>query len=115
MVQDEGFKCPPLPVDWVEAVSIQEAYRKCLSFSGSYGTHNQQGLYDMMKGGGLQFGDVSGLPFDIDMGEFKEEYFGDIEESGPGENEGPPSLDQTSKPPAGPTVTCPNCGTEFEG
>lgn len=115
MVQDEGFKCPPLPVDWVEAISIQEAYRKCLSFSANYGSHNQQGIYEMMKGGGLQFDDVAALPFDIDMGEFKTEYFGDITNSNPGEDDPPPNLDNKEDPPVGPTVTCPKCGNQFEG
>ncbi len=108
LVEVEGYQCPPLPVDWVEAISIQEAYRKCLSMASQYGTINQQGLYEFSKSGGLSMDQLTEVEFpDIDMDAFQQEYFE------PGNEEEEESA-TTQGSPEGPKTTCPNCGHEFE-
>lgn len=113
LVQKEGYDCPPLPVAWVEAANMQEAYRKCLSIASQYGRVDQEGLKDFMDAGGLGAEVVDEFNFqEVESEEFQEEYFGD---DGSEEEEQPPNKDENKTPEKMPAAhKCPSCGHEFD-
>lgn len=47
MIQD-GWKCPPLPVNYIEAETRDEAKEKLLSLTSQYGQIEDQGLYEFL-------------------------------------------------------------------
>lgn len=80
MVEEEGFECPDLPINPIEADSWQEAKKKILAAISQYGKLEDQGLYEFMSDAGLTFQEVQ-ASFDLpalDMDKFGEEYY-DVE------------------------------------
>ena len=48
MVEKEGYTCPPLPISYVDAKSMEEAKRKVLALTSQYGKIETQGLYEFL-------------------------------------------------------------------
>lgn len=115
LVEQEGYECPRLPVDWVQAVSIQEAYRKCLSLASQYGRVTEEGLHDFMTMAELGAGDMDGFNFqEVNSEEFRSEYFEDVPQGDPAAGGDQGRLDQKDKKPETLKITCPKCGHEYE-
>lgn len=76
MVEEEGFTCPPLPVNWVEATDWSEAKRKVLSLTSQFGEIEKQGLYEFMHEAEITADELEDfvLP-EIDVPKFTAEYF----------------------------------------
>lgn len=110
LVQKEGYDCPPLPVAWVQAANMQEAYRKCLSIASQYGRVDKEGLKEFMVAGDLGPEAVDEFNFqEVDSEEFQEEYFGDPEAEPPDPTDTPPDTG-----PPEPAHKCPSCGHQFD-
>lgn len=112
MVEKEGYACPPIPVNLVEAKDFTEAKKKVLAGASQYGTVQQQGLYDFMKESGIDFEDLNAsfdFP-DVDFDDFKIGFF-----------EAPPPKDSTGSTDLSHmgdsklVHKCPRCGFEFDG
>lgn len=87
-MEKDGYVIPPIPIDYVEADSIQQAKRILLSMASQYGTIEKQGLYEFMTSAELGFDDLDRfvLP-QINLDEFKDEYFGEPATPLPSEDE----------------------------
>lgn len=53
-LRDDGYRVPPLPVDWIKARSIKEAKQKLLTITSSYGKASRAGLESYLLDAGLQ-------------------------------------------------------------
>ena len=49
-MREEGYKIPPLPVDWIEAKDEKEAKEKILLISSQYGKMTEDSLYQFVAG-----------------------------------------------------------------
>lgn len=77
MVEEEGYKCPKIPVSLMEAKNWKEAKRKILSMTSQFGKFDKQGLFDFLKGSDILLEELSG-DFDFagfDTLGFMEEFF----------------------------------------
>jgi DNA modification methylase len=90
MIDMEGFECPPLPVSVVEATTLKEAQKKILSLTSQYGAMTPQGLYEFSIEAGLSFDEINeSFRFpEIDMDEWKLEFFGETGDSDGSEEKG---------------------------
>ena len=100
----EGWNIPNLPVVHIEAKNESEAKRKILQFCSDFGTMDSQGLYEFISTVGM---DVSELVQDcslrqIDMDDFKAEFFDDPIDFSPEENSKPDKDEEKS--------VCSECG-----
>jgi hypothetical protein len=87
---------PQVPVNIIEAADLSEAKKKILSLASQFGTVTNQGLYEFMGQGGIDFEEMAALNAfpEIDLDTFKMEFFSDLPEITAGgaekdENEGP--------------------------
>lgn len=73
---EEGYTIPEVPVDYIEAKSVQEAKRKILALTSQYGEITGDGLYAFMHEAKLNLQDLDAFRFpEIDLGDFAAEYF----------------------------------------
>ena len=54
----DGYKIPPLPIDWIEAADEKEAKEKILLISSQYGRMTEDSLYQFVAGGDLDFNEL---------------------------------------------------------
>ena len=81
MVEKEGFQCPPLPVNWVEADSLKQAKKKVLSLTSQYGRLTGDGLYEFTQAAGITKEEVGKFRFpEIKFEKWKDEFFEEPEE-----------------------------------
>lgn len=113
MMIDEGYECPAeIPCSLVVAKNIKEAKKKLLSLTSQYGKIDDQGLYGFMTAADLIADDLKDFNFpEVDIEEFGKSFF-DVNFVAGGEGDQNP-LDQTSGSGSKPTITCPECGHEF--
>jgi len=78
MVED-GYECPELPVNWVEAADENEAKRKVLALTSQYGTLESQGLYEFISDSDISVDDIEeSFHFpEIKLEDFRAEYYED--------------------------------------
>ena len=108
-LRGEGFEVPEIPISLVEAVSYKEAKKKVLALTSQYGKIEGQGLYEFMGEAGLDLSDLEPLHFaDLDIDEFKAEFFEGGPNFQPGTEDEQGKLDQTQ------ILECPECGAAFE-
>ena len=82
MVEKEGYHCPPIPVNWVEAENYDQAKRKVLALTSQYGKMETQGLYEFLSDSDIQphqLGTDYHFP-EINTDEFVDEYYKEITE-----------------------------------
>lgn len=78
MRDDEGYEIPPLPCVEIEAANLADAKQQVLAGSSQFHKTTKEGLYEFMTETGLVYEDVAAFELpDIDMPEFKMEYFDD--------------------------------------
>lgn len=77
MVDKEGFTCPPIPINLVEAKDFAEAKRKVLAGASQYGKMKDKGLFDFLKENDIPYDEVvAGFHFpEIDFGDFGSAFF----------------------------------------
>jgi hypothetical protein len=77
MVEKEGFIVPPLPVNFVQAKNWNEAKRKILALTSTYGRTKKEGLFNFLKDSDLNprslLEDVKIADFDLI--DFYETYY----------------------------------------
>lgn len=85
----EGWACPPVPVNMVEAKSLKEAKRKVLALASQYGNLNRQGLYEFIIENDFSPTDLmENFSFpEVDFPTFNVEFFDKPGGSGGGEGE----------------------------
>jgi len=49
MVDEEGYECPDLPINFVSAKNIKQAKEKVLALASQYGEVTDQGLYEFLQ------------------------------------------------------------------
>jgi hypothetical protein len=78
MVED-GYHCPALPVNWVEAKDENEAKRKVLALTSQYGKMETQGLYEFISESDISVDDIEeSFHFpEIKLDDFRAEYYED--------------------------------------
>lgn len=64
MVDEEGFVCPPLPVNFIEARDAKEAKRKVLSLASQFGEVSQEGLAEFLSDNDISFNEFE-LSFEL--------------------------------------------------
>jgi len=76
MVED-GYNCPALPVNWVDAVDENEAKRKVLALTSQYGKMETQGLYEFISDSDISIDDIEeSFHFpEIKIEDFRAEYY----------------------------------------
>ncbi len=86
MVEIEGYSCPDLPVNLIEADSIKEAKKKVLAFTSQFGEITNDGLFGFMTDAGLDMAWAKeSLRFpEISFDKFEDSFF---ESEVPGEND----------------------------
>ena len=74
---EEGYNCPALPVNWVDAVDENEAKRKVLALTSQYGKMESQGLYEFLAESDITVDDIEeSFHFpEIKIEAFREEYY----------------------------------------
>lgn len=60
-MKEEGYKIPPLPIDYVEARNIKEAKEKILLATSQYGRMTEESLGEFLKAGDLNIADLKEL------------------------------------------------------
>ncbi len=78
-LREDGYDIPPVPVDVIEAETFKEAKTKLLAAASQFGKVEGDGLYEFLTEADLEVDEViesMRLP-EIDMGFFKEEFYGD--------------------------------------
>lgn len=73
-MRDDGYKIPPLPIDWIEAANEKEAKEKILLATSQYGEMNSDSLMEFLNESGVDFDSASPLlnfP-EIDLARFKD-------------------------------------------
>lgn len=76
MKRAEGFHIPPLPCAIVEASTEQEAKKKILAITSSYGTVTDEGLFEFLSLNNIKLEHLDSLNFhEIDMDSFKQNFF----------------------------------------
>lgn len=79
MVEKEGYAVPPLPVNFVQAKNWNEAKRKILALTSTYGRTKKEGLFNFLKDSDLNprslLEDVKIADFDLI--DFYETYYTD--------------------------------------
>lgn len=76
MVEKEGYDCPPLPVNWVEADSLKQAKKKVLSLTSQYGRLTGDGLYEFTQEAGITKEEVGKFRFpEIKFEKWRDEFF----------------------------------------
>lgn len=107
-MEEEGYEIPPLPVSFIQAKDKRQAKRKVLALTSQYGEMTKQGLYEFMNEAGLQIGEVeSWFRFpEINLEEFKAEFFEDKEYDKDGSQE----VDDLGEF----DVQCPRCGFQWQ-
>ena len=97
-MQAEGWIVPPIPINLVQAKSIQEAKRKVLALTSQYGDITKDGLHEFMMEADLNFDDLSDFKFEADftMDEFRADFDmpGNGSESGNDDADAIPELDK---------------------
>jgi len=88
MVKDEGYQCPPLPVNWIQAKSAKEAKKKVLALTSQFGKMENEGLYEFMSDADLGVSELDDFAFpEIKLDLFKKEYFEEGEDEEEDEND----------------------------
>lgn len=97
-----------VPVVEIEAADEKDAAEKLLLLSSTYGKVDGQGLYEFTadKGVDLREFDLPDLP-DFDVGEYLDEYHGEVPDFGEVGEDEQGKLDEQKK------IKCPHCGGEF--
>ena len=107
-MRDEGYKIPPLPVDWIEAKDEAEAKEKILLISSQYGKMTEDSLYQFVAGS-LDFNEL--LPMidfpQLDLIALQKTLSENGANFQPGTAAEQGRLDQRSP------ITCPHCGEQF--
>ena len=106
MAQD-GYTIPDIPVDYIEADTVQDAKRKILALTSQFGTLTGDGLYEFLSEAELPVTEMENFNFpEIDLAAFRAEFV---------ENEIPAreSTDLTGDMTKAVEVGCPECGHRF--
>lgn len=116
-MRDEGWRIPYIPYNIVDAENIEEAKRKVLSLTSTFGQLSEHGLVHFIDNTSI---DVAELKTDFNLAginldnlpELREvevtEHTRKIGEFGPGSEDEQGKLDEKAK------IKCPNCKHEFE-
>ena len=103
-MQSEGYTIPEIPVNLVEADSLEQAKKKVLSLTSQFGVMSAQGLFDFIKDTTIKFDDINAsfnFP-DMNMVSFKEKFFpvdlGKTREEKEDEAPDPEKIEVTVKP-----------------
>lgn len=112
MRDQDGFDVPELPCVEIEALSYKDAKRKVLAASSTFHRATNQGLYEFMSDLELDPAELDGydLP-DIDLPEFKAEFYEDASGAEAGSESDQGKLDEKADEKQ--VITCPKCMAEF--
>ncbi len=55
MVTEEGYECPDLPINLVQAKNFKQAKEKVLALASQYGEVNDQGLYEFLESNEIDY------------------------------------------------------------
>lgn len=105
MVEQEGYSCPPLPCNLIEAKDEKEAKKKVLALTSQFGEITPEGLYEFMNEAEIDFEEIEAsfrFP-EVNFDNFKAEYFESEDEETDGQQ-----IQKTK------SVICPNCEESFE-
>lgn len=94
MVENEGYLCPKLPVNIVQARDEKEARKKILALTSQYGEITSDGLYEFMSESDISADElIESFNFpEIDFDKFGAEYF---KEEIPAEADEIPEIDES--------------------
>jgi hypothetical protein len=91
----EGYKIPDLPAVEIFAKTKLEAKKKLLSYVSQFGKVESQGLYEFIIEAEIPIEDMADFEIpEIDMDEFKAEYFADDPPAGAGSEDNIPEVAQ---------------------
>jgi DNA modification methylase len=96
---EEGYECPPLPVNYIHAESMKEAKEKLLGDVAQYGRVTSQGLYEYIEDAKLDYQEViEDFRFpEIDFKHFEAEYYTDPIGGGNEGNTDPDSIPEVKE------------------
>jgi hypothetical protein len=108
-LKKEGQTIPKIPISLVEAKDMEEAKRKVLALTSQYGEMDNAGLKEFITGTALDTDKLfENFRFpEIDEEKFVSEYYGGINFAPGGEGD-QGKLDEKK------SISCPECGHEFE-
>ena len=74
---EEGYECPALPVNWVDANDYNDAKRKVLALTSQYGKIENDGLYEFISDSDITVDYIEeSFHFpEVNIDKFKEEYY----------------------------------------
>ncbi len=79
---EEGWQCPPIPVDWIKAENYKRAKKILLALASQFGRVDKQGLYEFLADTDLTLDEIDNYNFpELKIDKFKMEYFEDLQES----------------------------------
>ena len=78
-MMEDGYECPPLPCNLIDAKTKEEAKRKLLALTSQYGKIERQGLYEFLQDTDIKPEELfTNFRFpEIDLPSFTEEFFVD--------------------------------------
>jgi hypothetical protein len=101
-LKQSGYKIPDLPCVEIFAKTKLEAKKKLLSYVSSFGKVEGAGLYQYIIDAELNLSDLDDFEIpEIDMTEFKAQFFEDLE---------PKEQKESEEPQEENLKQCPNCG-----
>ena len=75
MIEDEGYKCGPLPVSLVEADDLNQAKRKILALTSQFGHIDDDGLTEFLKGTDIELDELNKYELvDVNVAKFIDEF-----------------------------------------
>jgi DNA modification methylase len=94
-MKKEGYKIPDLPAVEIFAKTKLEAKKKLLSYVSQFGKVDSQGLYEYIIEAEIPIEDMADFEIpEIDMDEFKAEYFAEEAPAGDGSEDNVPEIAQ---------------------
>lgn len=112
MRDQDGYEVPPIPCVEIEAENYKAAKKKVLSSSSSFNRTTGQGLYELVVELELTPEELDDFDIpEIDMPEFKVEFFEDPSQNLAGSESEQGKLDEKADEKQ--VITCPKCFAQF--
>ena len=106
MVEKEGYACPPLPVNYIQAKDKKEAMRKVLALTSQYGELKLEGLEEVMAIAEIEWPQVEECYRFPELDHDLKKLLHPQEET---EDDDEPQSQHAPK-----MVECPECGERFQ-
>ena len=110
-LEDEGYKIPDIPINYIKAKNMADAKRILLSKVSQYGKVTPQGMYNFMADANITNDEMKEhfrIP-DLDFDKFNEDFFGEPRKT---VAEGAKEID-TDDYASSLVHKCPRCGFKF--